>query len=167
LTIVIISSAAVLRRPGRPGKASAADRTRIGLFSRANGRGGGRHNETPSKERSRRRTQQAATEQRVGYARAMSSPSNPPTLLPAGRTKWLWLAVAGALGVWLIVLLLVAGPESPEAHPPKTPFDGLSQKPKGFDTSAAKAFSNLRRMPVKSTKRSVPLPVAPDQAKGE
>jgi hypothetical protein len=97
----------------------------------------------------------------------MSSPSKPPTLLPAGRTKWLWLAIAGALGVWLIVLLLVAGPESPQAHQPKTPFDGLSKKPNGFDTSALEALSNLRRMPLKSTKRSAPFPVAPDQAKSE
>lgn len=82
--------------------------------------------------------------------------------------KWLWLAIAGALGLWLIVLLLVSGPESPEAEKPATtPFDAVGRKPKGFDTPAAEAFSNTRRPPVKVAKPLAPFPVAPDQRKSE
>jgi hypothetical protein len=97
----------------------------------------------------------------------MPSPPKPPTLLPAGRLKWLWLAVAGALGLWLIVLLLVSGAERPEAEKPKTPFDSVGPMPKGFDTPAAEAFSNAKRPPLKAAKPSAPFPRAPDQRKGE
>jgi hypothetical protein len=81
--------------------------------------------------------------------------------------KWLWLAVAGALGLWLLVLLLVSGPDTPEAEKPKSPFDAVGRKPKGFDTPAAEAFSNNKRPPVKAAKPSAPFPVAPDQRKSE
>jgi hypothetical protein len=97
----------------------------------------------------------------------MPSPSKPPTLLPAGRMKWLWLAIAGALGLWLIVLLTLSGPKGAEAEKPKTPFDSVGRKAKGFDTPAAEAFSNARRAPVKSSKPLAPFPAAPDQRKSE
>jgi hypothetical protein len=113
------------------------------------------------------RERQAATEQRVGYAGPMSSPSNPHTLLPAGRTKWLWLAIAGALGLWLLMLLMLSGPKQAEVEKAKTPFDAVGAKAKGFDTLAAEAFSGSQRLRVKSSKRSAPFPVAPDQRKSE
>jgi hypothetical protein len=111
--------------------------------------------------------QRGADEQQVGYARAMPSASKPPTLLPTGRMKWLWLAIAGALGLWLIALLLMSGSEGPAAEQRKTPFDNMGRKPKGFDTPAAEAFSNAKRPPVKSAKPLAPFPVAPDQGKRE
>jgi hypothetical protein len=96
----------------------------------------------------------------------MSSPK-PPALLPTGRMKWLWLAVAGALGLWLLVLLMVSGPDDEPREKPKTPFDGVSRKPKGFDTPATEAFSGARRPSVKAAKPSVPPVAAPDQGKSE
>lgn len=107
-------------------------------------------------------------EPRVGYPSAMPSPSKPPTLLPAGRLKWLWLAIAGALGLWLIGLLLVSRPESsPKAEKPKTPFDSVGRKAKGFDTPAAEAFSNAKRPPLKAAKPLAPFPMAPDERESE
>lgn len=81
--------------------------------------------------------------------------------------KWLWLAIAGALGLWLVVLLLMSGPESPAAEKRNTPFDSVGRQPKGFDTPAAEAFSNARRRPVKPSKPLAPLPGAPDPGKRE
>lgn len=84
--------------------------------------------------------------------------------------KWLWLAIAGALGVWLIVLLTLSRREAPEARDaekPATPFDQVGRKAKGFDAPAAKAFSDLERPAVKSSRPLTPFPAAPDQGKSE
>jgi hypothetical protein len=81
--------------------------------------------------------------------------------------KWLWLAVAGALGLWLLVLLMVSGPNDEPQERPKTPFDAVSGKPKGFDTPAAEAFSGATRPAVKSSRPLAPFPAAPDQRKSE
>lgn len=81
--------------------------------------------------------------------------------------KWLWLAIAGALGLWLIVLLIVSPPRDGAQAKPKSPFDGVSTEMPGVDAPAVEAFSKLKRPALKATKRSVPFPAAPDQRQGE
>jgi hypothetical protein len=83
--------------------------------------------------------------------------------------KWLWLAVAAALGLWMLVLLMVSGPGDEPPEQPKTPFDSVSRKAKGFDTPAAEAFSGAKRPSVKSSKPEAlaPFPAGPDRAKSE
>jgi hypothetical protein len=96
------------------------------------------------------------------------SSQNPPSPLPAGRMKWVWLAIAGALGLWLILLLTLAGDERPQReNRPTTVFDRVSRKPTGFDTPVAEAFSKHERARVKSAKPSAPVPVAVDQGESK
>jgi hypothetical protein len=90
----------------------------------------------------------------------MSSAPKPPALLPAGRMKWLWIAIAGAVGLWLILLLMVSGPDDE-----KKPASERGSQPKSFDTPATEAFS--KRPPVKSVRPLPSFPVAPDQRKSE
>jgi len=77
--------------------------------------------------------------------------------------RWVWLAIAGGLGVWLLTLLLLSGPEegtgarkaSPEAAPRNATFD----------SPAVDAFPN--RHIVKSSRQLPAFPVLPDERKRE
>jgi hypothetical protein len=66
--------------------------------------------------------------------------------------KWLWLGVAGAIGLWLLVLLMLSGPKGEAQDETKPPFDAVSRKPRGFDTPAAEVFSGVKRPAVKSSR---------------
>lgn len=90
----------------------------------------------------------------------MSNPPtpSPPSTLPTGRMRWLWLAVLAALGLWLVVLL-VSGDEQ------KTPFEAAEGKIKPFDPSVAEAFS--KRPPLKVSLPQRRFPALPEQRKSE
>ncbi|HTV23188.1 MAG TPA: hypothetical protein VMG12_31080 [Polyangiaceae bacterium] len=93
-------------------------------------------------------------------APAATSPAaaSPTAWLPSGRARWIWLAVAGALGLWLLILLAMSGPSDSAAKRERP-------KMKSFDTPAVDAFS--KRPPVKSTRPSAPFPVPPDQGQSK
>lgn len=97
----------------------------------------------------------------------MSSPSNPPALLPAGRSRWVWLAVAAALGLWLILLLLTSDAPS-EAQKNVAPEGGATRNPT-FDSPAADLFTNRRTLKaIKASSRPLPpFPVRPNEGERE
>jgi hypothetical protein len=97
----------------------------------------------------------------MGYAPVMVRPGNAPPSASffSGRAKWFWIAVAGALGAWLIALLTIADPVASDKAPPSPlaqPERAVTSDPTHFDGTTEKAFN--RRREVRSAR---PLPAVP------
>ena len=109
----------------------------------------------------------------LGYAEGMASPANaaPGPSFFTGRAKWLWIALAGALGLWLIVLLVIADePAISETEAPKSPHEqAAGSNVPGFDGRAAKALSQRRRLRASRSSPAMPFPVhdGVDHGQGE
>jgi hypothetical protein len=97
----------------------------------------------------------------------------PRAIFPTGRAKWLWLVVAGALGVWLIVLLVTSGRDGAgKAAGPERAGSKLrerleaaesSQKP--FDARALETFT--QRQDTRARRSSTPPPLRLDHGQGK
>jgi hypothetical protein len=104
----------------------------------------------------------AAPARVVSYAVGMTSPwkASSRAFFPSGRAKWLWLAVAGALGVWLIVLLVVADrPIVVDRAPQSRLEQAAGNTPRQFDGKALNAFSRRRDLRSSRPSSTVPFPV--------
>ena len=88
-----------------------------------------------------------------------SPPASPSTWFGTGRAKFIWLGMAGLLGVWLIIMLATSGDGA--ARRP----DPVRTVPKGFDERAAAAFQ--RREPVREVGSSAHVPPGIDQGKSQ
>jgi hypothetical protein len=87
-----------------------------------------------------------------------------------GRAKWFWIAVAGALGLWLIVMLVVSDePAISEREAPKSPLEQLEQTAgptlPHFEEKATKAFRQRRE--VRSSRPSSAVPFWVDDGQGK
>jgi hypothetical protein len=115
-----------------------------------------------------------ASARALGYARPMQRSSDAArAIFPTGRAKWLWLAVAGALGVWLIFLLVTSGRDGAgKAAGSERAGSGLkerleaaepSQKP--FDGRAAEVFTE--RQDTRARRPSTTPPLRLDHGQGK
>jgi hypothetical protein len=115
-----------------------------------------------------------ASARALGYARPMQRSSNAlRALFPTGRAKWLWLALAGALGAWLIVLMVTSGRDGAgKAAGSERAGSKLmerleaaesSQKP--FDGRAAEAFT--QRQDARARRPSTTPPLRLDHGQGK
>lgn len=77
--------------------------------------------------------------------------------------RWVWLAIAGALVLWLAVLLLISGPDADERQPAPGARDRVRNET--FDSPGAGVFS--KRHPVKAERPLPAFPTLPDQRKRE
>lgn len=110
----------------------------------------------------------------LGYAPPMPSPSNAlRAILPTGRVRWLWLAVAGALGVWLVILLATSGrggagtAPGPEraGSPLRERLEAAESSQKPFDRKAADAFTQRQQARARRPSPTPPLRVDQGQSK--
>lgn len=84
-------------------------------------------------------------------------------IFPTGRAKWLWLAVAGALGVWLVILLATSGRgrESHAAGPERAgsklqqQLEAAESSQKPFDGRGADAITQRQDA---RARRASPVP---------
>ena len=77
--------------------------------------------------------------------------------------RWVWLAIAGALALWLAALLLISRPGD-EKGPPAPATKGQIRN-ETFDSPSADVFS--KRHPVKAERPLPSFPALPDQGKRE
>lgn len=93
----------------------------------------------------------------------VSSPNATPTgFFTAGRMKWLWLVVAGAIGLWLVILLAVSGGDEPSSPPGATP------KGEGVPKQYERAGVFSKRPELRSSRpSSAPVPLRVDQGQGK
>jgi hypothetical protein len=107
----------------------------------------------------------------VRYAHAMvRSPNATPTgFLTPDRMKWLWLVVAGALGLWLVILLVVSDEDeqpSGQGVGQAVPNQGApKQQPAPKQYERASAFS--KRPELRSSRPSPTIPLRVDQGQGK
>jgi hypothetical protein len=116
-----------------------------------------------------------ASARALGYARLMvQRPSDPPrAIFPTGRAKWLWLALAGALGVWLIILLVTSGRDGAgkaagserAGSRLRERLEAAESSQKPFDGQAAEVFT--QRQDTRARRSSTPPPLRLDQGQGE
>jgi hypothetical protein len=105
----------------------------------------------------------------------MQRSSGPPgATFSTGRAKWLWLGVAGALGVWLIIILLAtsgrdgagkaAGPERTGSKL-RDRLEAAEPSQKLFDGQAPEAFT--QRQDTRARRPSTTPPLRLDHGEGK
>jgi hypothetical protein len=89
----------------------------------------------------------------VRYAPAMDSrgDARSRSFWPAGGSRWLWIIIAAALGVWLVILLVKSDGATVQQQ---------RARAAGFDERAINALS--KRRPARTTRPSTPGPMRVD-----